>query len=111
MTRRGLATPNCALPQVSVAWIAPADAVSEPASSALAAPGRAARAATARAAARPLRRCRTLVRRRRLGRLGSLGSLGGSLLGLRRLRALLGPRLVELDAPAALVLALLERQA
>ena len=48
--------------------------------------------------------------RRRLGVCEAAGACASALLGLGRLRALLGPRLVELDAPLA-VLGLLQRQA
>src|SRR3954452_13451683 len=98
---RGLATPKPAASHCSVAVTAPSVRVTEPASFAAAgaAPASAATPAQASAIA--------LGRGRRTGRL-LLGRLLG--LGLRRLEPLAGPRLVELDAPLA-VIGLHERQA
>src|SRR5512132_767935 len=107
MVRRGSLTPNSAACQASVACTAPPEAVTLPALSADAAAGASSANADASASQPParsaLRGRRALIgpRRHRLSRLSRLGRLG----------ALLGPRLVELDPPArVLVAALLERE-
>src|SRR5690242_1714447 len=102
MVRRGSLTPKSAACQASVACTAPPEAVTLPALSAAATDGPSSASAAASASQPParsaLRGRRALIghRLRRVGRLGRLG-------------ALLGPRLVELDPPARiLVAALLE---
>src|SRR6188508_271623 len=100
MTRRGFLTPSSAFSQLSVACTGPPDAVTLPASSASAPAGTSASPNATAAPARALRRRRALIRPR--------FAFG---LGLGRLGALLRPGLVELDAPARLLLgALLQRQ-
>src|SRR6185437_9559497 len=111
MISRGSLTPKSAACQLSVACTAPPEAVTLPALSAdaIAGPSSAGTDASASQtlASSALRGRRALIgprRHRRFGRLGGLGRLG-------RLGALLGPRLVELDPPARiLVAALLERE-
>src|SRR3954464_15586459 len=106
MMSRGSLTPKSAACQLSVACTAPPEAVTLPAMSADATLGPSSASADARASQAPvsaLRGRRALIgpRRHRLDGLGRLGRLG----------ALLGPRLVELDPPARiLVAALLERE-
>src|SRR4051794_2157257 len=107
MMSRGSLTPKSAACQLSVACTAPPEAVTLPALSADATAGPSSASADASASHAPawsaLRGRRALIgpRRHRLGRLSRLGRLG----------ALLGPRLVELDPPARiLVAALLERE-
>src|SRR5690242_12578071 len=100
MTRRGFLTPSSAFSQLSVACTGPPEAVTLPASSASAPAGTSASPNATAAPARTLRRRRALI-----------GPRFGVAFGLGRLGALLGPRLVELDAPArVLVAALLQRQ-
>src|SRR4051812_7346977 len=109
IVRVGRRTPNSPADQASVACTPPLAAVTEPAGSAAA--GAAGARAAAVAAARP--RSARLGRRdagtgpgRIVRRRGGGGLVG---LGLGRLGALAGPRLVELDAPLA-VLGLQQRQ-
>src|SRR5512132_2972322 len=108
MISRGSLTPKSAACQLSVACTAPPEAVTLPALSADAIAGPSSASADDSASQPPassvLRSRRALIgprRHRLVGRLGRLGRLG----------ALLGPRLVELDPPAGiLVAALLERE-
>src|SRR5689334_17936767 len=101
MTRRGFLTPSSAFSQLSVACTGPPEAVTLPASAASGPAGTSASPNATAAPARALRRRGTLIGPR----------FGVAALGLGGLGPLLGPRLVELDAPArVLVAALLQRQ-
>src|SRR6478752_2810146 len=110
IVRRGSLTPKSAACQLSVACTAPPEAVTLPALSAAAIAG-SARASADASASQPPATSALRGRRARICPRALAGGRRDRLVGrLGRLGALLGPRLVELDPPAPLLLALLERE-
>src|SRR6476646_7217553 len=107
---RGSLTPKSAACQLSVACTTPPEAVTLPALSAAAIAG-ASRASAEVSASQPPVVSALRASRARTGPRALTGGRLDRLVGrLGRLGALLGPRLVELDPPAPLLLALLERE-